>query len=122
MMKITKTEEFEKDEKKLTKKYKTLPDDIKGFKKSFLVPYFKNKDDANPNIMVKISGACGEIFASYKVRRFACKSLKGKGNRSGIRIILIHIKAPEEVLLVEIYLKSDKANEDKARLKKYYPK
>jgi len=120
-MKITKTKEFEKDEKQLAKKHNSISDDIENFKKSFLIPYFDNKDNVPHNNMVKIEGSCGEKYDSYKVKHFRCKSLEGKGCRSGIRITLIHVhvKEKEEVLLVEIYLKSNKKNEDKKRLKKY---
>jgi len=56
----------------------------------------------------------------YKARKFACKSLKGTGSRSGIRIIYAYYEKDDIIEFIEIYYKGDKENEDRERIKKYY--
>ena len=80
--------EFEKDFKTLQKRFRTLNDDFERFKQYSLETYFEQKIETTS--FVKIEGQCGEAYTSYKVRKFACRSLKGKGNQSGIRIIFIY--------------------------------
>ena len=55
----------------------------------------------------------------FKARKFACRSLKGKGAQSGIRVIYAHHEAENAVVLIEIYYKGDRKNEDKDRIIRY---
>ncbi len=56
----------------------------------------------------------------YKVTKFACKALKGKGARSGMR--LIYSQHPDEfkVTFIEIYYKGDMERADHDYLKLLY--
>jgi len=56
----------------------------------------------------------------YKARKFACKSLKGRGVKSGIRIIYAYFKDEYRFELVEIYFKGDNSSEDRNRIRKLY--
>ncbi len=56
----------------------------------------------------------------HKVFKFSCRSLPGKGNRSGIRIIYAFHEQGCKVEYIEIDYKGDKENEDRGRLIKYY--
>lgn len=58
----------------------------------------------------------------YKAKKFTCKSLKGKGAASGIRIIYGHYEKEDIIEFIEIYYKGDKENEDRERILKYYIK
>lgn len=110
---------FERDFKKLSKRYGTLGDDFETLKKYSIEIFHQGivkMDDP-----VEISGACGDTFKSYKVKKFACKSLKG-GSRSGLRVIYVHEPAENKITFVEIYYKGDTENEDKARLKEFISK
>ncbi len=107
--------EFEKDFKTLQKRFRTLNDDFERFKQYSLETYFEQKIETTS--FVKIEGQCGEAYISYKVRKFACRSLKGKGNQSGIRIIFIWEEKTRTITFVEMYFKGDKPLEDKERLK-----
>ena len=65
-------------------------------------------------------GGCNEKYDSYKVTKFACMSLKNKGNRSGIRIIFLvnkSIKNEVNIEFLEIYFKGDKEMNDMELLK-----
>jgi phosphoserine aminotransferase len=56
----------------------------------------------------------------YKAKKFACRVLKGKGAKSGIRIIYAYFETEDRIELVEIYYKGDKENEDLSRILKHY--
>ncbi|MDO9547973.1 MAG: hypothetical protein Q7J65_03285, partial [Candidatus Marinimicrobia bacterium] len=60
-----------------------------------------------------------EEITFYKVKKFACKSLKGTGAKSGIRLIYAYFVEEDRIDLIEIYYKGDKENEDRERIKKY---
>jgi len=66
---------------------------------------------------VKIENFCGANYSSNKVKKFACRSMPGKGVQSGIRIIFIYEKSKQLVTFVEMYYKGDKPEEDHGRLK-----
>jgi hypothetical protein len=55
----------------------------------------------------------------YKAKKFACKALKGKGARSGIRVIYTYLPEFDEIYLLELYSKGDKENEDRDRIKNF---
>jgi hypothetical protein len=58
----------------------------------------------------------------YKAKKFACRSLKGKGVQSGIRVIYAYFEEKDKIELIEIYYKGDKENEDRERILRYYKK
>lgn len=110
--------EFDNDLKKLSKRYRSLEDDIDVFTGKQLRLYHKLHVD-NGGI-VQIPGLGIEYPKIYKARKFACRSLKGKGAMSGIRIIYAYFEKEDIIEFIEIYYKGDKENEDKARISKYY--
>ncbi len=107
---------FERDFKKLSKRYCTLVADFDTLKKYSIEIFHSRKIPMNDP--VEIAGACGETYKSYKVRKFACKALKG-GSQSGLRVIYVYEAEKNQITFVEIYYKGDKENEDKARLKEF---
>ena len=115
---ISRLPEFEKDMKKLIKRFKTLEDDLKVFIEKQLNLFHKLKKD-NKGIF-QISELKIENPKIYKAKKFACRSLKGKGVQSGMRIIYAYFEEEDKIELVEIYYKGDKENEDKKRIFKYY--
>ena len=109
--------EFEKDTKRLLKRFKTIEDDLEIFIEKQLFLYHKLKVD-NRGIF-QITGLPVENPKVYKAKKFACKSLKGKGVQSGIRIIYAYQEEKDKIVLIEIYFKGDKSNEDKKRILEY---
>ncbi len=112
--------EFEKDMKRLRKRFRTLNEDLENFIRSALILIYKEGIDYGG--ITAISDLGIEEPKIYKVRKFASRSLKGKGNQSGIRIIYAHFKDDDRIEFVEIYFKSDKENEDRERIKNIYMK
>jgi hypothetical protein len=118
--KIFRIPEFEKDFKKLLKKFRTLEDDLSIFVKNQLNLYHKLHKD-NKGIF-PITGLSIKYPGLYKAKKFACKSLKGKGVHSGIRVIYAYFEDQDQIELIEIYYKGNKKTEDRNRILKHYKK
>jgi hypothetical protein len=87
------TIDFEKDYKRLKKKYRSLPNDLREFQSDFI---------KNPNMGIDLGNNLRKI-------RVAVKS-KAKGKSGGARIILYNIVVNllyKDVVLVSMYDKSE---------------
>lgn len=115
---ISRLPEFAKDLTKLLKKFRTLEDDLEVFIKNQLNLYHKLRID-NKGVF-QVSGLKIESPKIYKAKKFACRSLKGKGVHSGIRVIYTYYEKQDKIELIEIYYKGDKENEDRGRILKHY--
>jgi len=104
---------FERDFKRLLKRFRSLEDDLDNFIKTELVLFHKLRID-NKGV-VQVAGLGIQEPKIYKARKFACRALKGKGAHSGIRVIYACFEEKDRIELIEIYFKGDKANEDTAR-------
>lgn len=109
-MKFEQLNEFEKDLKKLLKRYKTLEDDLAVVKKVLTA-----EPDVRPPFSYRIDGL-GIQSCVIKVKKIACKSLKGRGANSGLRLIYAHFEEDEKIVLIELYHKTDKELEDRKRI------
>lgn len=99
--------EFEKELKKLSKKYRSLPKDLKdleGVLESCPTGLGKNFTIVHSAESVKI----------VKVR-LACESLHDRT----IRVVYAYHDNTFEFMYIEIYFKGDKENEDRMRIEKY---
>lgn len=112
--------EFEKDLKKLLKRFRTLEGDLDNFIKTELNLYHELSID-NKGIF-PIPGLLFQDPKVFKAKKFACRSLKGRGIHSGIRVIYSYFEKIDKIELVEIYYKGDKENEDKERILRNYKK
>jgi len=110
--------EFDKDLQRLLKRFKTLEDDLRIFIEKGLYLYHKLKLD-NKGIF-QIAGLGIKKAKIYKAKKFACRSLKGKGVQSGIRLIYAYFEEEDKIELIEIYYKGDKEKEDRERILRYY--
>lgn len=114
---VRRTPEFEKDLQKLKKRFGTIEDDLKILIEKELMLYHKLKIDNNG--VFPISGLGEEGRKIFKVKKFACRSLKGKGANSGMRLIYEFLEGEDILVLIEIYYKGDKKNEDRERIHEY---
>jgi hypothetical protein len=117
---IAELPEFKKEFKKLTKKFKTLPEDFEVFKNTQLKAFHKLKQDNKGNLRISNLGIDYPLI--YKVVKFACRALKGRGVKSGIRIIYAYYPDKDKIEFIEIYYKGEKENEDRERILRYYSK
>ncbi len=102
--------EFNKDLKNLLKKYITLNEDLEVVKKVLeVIPHQR------PQFSFRIDNL-GLETCVIKVKKIACKALKGRGINSGLRLIYAHFEAEQKITFIELYHKNDKENEDKQRI------
>ena len=106
-MNFDETGEFSKDFKRLSKKYKSLVDDLLEFKK--VVSKFPLGTDKH--FVVLIEKETVKIIKG----RFFCRYLKG----SSLRIIYAYCENKHRVEFIQLYFKGDKENEDHNRIKNY---
>jgi hypothetical protein len=100
---------FEKQFTKLLGRFKTLEEDLKVVQSAAIELLHERKIDNHS--IVLIPGFNNANVKIYKIKKFACKALKGKGARSGIRIIYAFYPATFEIEFLEIYYK-DKEDSD----------
>lgn len=117
---ISRLPEFDKDIKKLAKRFKTLGNDLDIFIDKELYLFHKLNID-NKGVFA-LTGLNLKMPKIYKAKKFACRSLPGKGVYSGIRVIYSYYQEFDKIELIEIYYKGDKENEDRERILRYYKK
>ncbi|MFA6334797.1 MAG: hypothetical protein WCX48_04475 [Bacteroidales bacterium] len=83
--------EFKRDLKALSKRYRTLHEDL--------------------NVVKMVLETC-----IIKVKKIACKSLKGRGVNSGLRLIYAYFKEEQRIVFIELYHK----NEDRIVVEVYF--
>ena len=89
-LKIVSTDEFEKDVKKLFKKYRSIPKDLKVVKDTLL---------QNPKAGISLSNH------TYKLR--VSNSSTNSGKSGGFRVIYYFLDSQGNIYLLKIYSKSD---------------
>lgn len=102
--------EFKRDLKNLLKKYRTLNEDLDVVKRVLEV-----SPDERPPFSFRIDHL-GLETCIIKVKKIACKALKGRGVNSGLRLIYAHFPDEQRITFIELYHKNDKENEDKTRI------
>ena len=107
-------EEYKKDLKQLLKKYRTLSGDIETVKRVLNV-----EPNERPPFSFRINDL-GITTCVIKVKKIACRALKGRGVNSGLRLIYAYFAEEEKIVMIELYHKNDKENEDKGRIRKHF--
>lgn len=102
--------EYDKDLKKLLKKYRTLEHDMEDVKRVLTI-----RPDARPPFSFRIDGL-GINDCIIKVKKIASDSFRGRGTSSGFRLIYAYFKDAPKIVLVELYHKNEKENEDRERI------
>jgi len=96
--------------KSLLKKYSTLNDDLDVVKKVLAI-----LPDERPPFSFRIDNLGLETWV-IKVKKIACRALKGRGVNTGLRLIYAHFAEEEKIIFIELYHKNMKENEDKQRI------
>ena len=110
--------EFEKDLKRLSKKFRTLEEDLETFIQKQLNLYHKLRIDNKGIFPMSDLGILHPKI--FKAKKFTCRTLKGKGVASGIRVIYAYFEQEDVIELVEIYYKGERENEDRERILRNY--
>ena len=106
--------EFQKDLKRLLKKYRTLTNDLKTVRKDINV-----EPDESPPFSFRIEGL-GITTCIIKVKKIASDSFKGRGVNSGFRLIYAYFEKENRIVFIELYHKNEKENEDRERILKSF--
>jgi mRNA-degrading endonuclease RelE of RelBE toxin-antitoxin system len=107
-------DKFNKDLKKLLKKYRSVNDDLNIVRK-----VLKVKPKERPPFSFRIDGL-GLETCVIKVKKIACKSLKGRGINTRLRLIYPYFEEENKIVFVELYHKKSKAKEDRERILKNF--
>ena len=90
------TPEFDKDLKKYSRKHRSLPEDIENLKTALKVAHFTDGISCESMGFFPISHP--EVPEGFFVaKKFACRSIKGSGSRSGYRVVY-HLRNPPKNL------------------------
>lgn len=103
--------EFQKDLKVLLKKYRTLKEDLEIVKRVLEV-----HPNERPPFSFRIDNL-GLETCIIKVKKIACKAIKGKGVNSDFRLIYAHFAEEDRIVFVELHHKNEQELEDRQRIK-----
>ena len=117
-MKYELTKQFERDFKKMQKKYPTLPDDLRIVKQYDIELFHQQQIDKQGILKIENASNTKEL-QFYKIKKFACKYLKGSGSRSGIRVIYAYFPLQQKIVFLEIYFKGKQEKENRTRIKNF---
>ena len=107
-------QEFTKDLKALLKKFRSLSEDLVVVKKVLAASPVER-----PPFSFRIEGLRLSTCV-IKVKKIACRSLKGRGVNSGLRLIYALFQDEGRIVFIEIYHKNEKENEDRQRIFKNF--
>lgn len=111
------TPEFRKDVIRLLKRFRTLESDLEKAKTNAIELFHERR--LNNRSIFEMPRYPHNRVIIFKLKKFACMALKGKGVKSGIRIIYSFRASDNSVEFIEMYYKGDKANEDGERIMRY---
>jgi mRNA-degrading endonuclease RelE of RelBE toxin-antitoxin system len=114
-MNYDETKGFTRDLKKLLKKFSSLIDDLEVNKQYRIELFHYREIDSRSIFEIQGVGNTDEL-KFFKVKKFQCKDLKGRGAKSGIRLIYAYFPVEQKIVFIEIYFKADQANENKQRI------
>lgn len=107
-MNFNESPKFRKELKRLSKKYKTLREDVEVLCKVLSYAPF---GDESKDFNIISQGAGVSIIKA----RFFCRYLR----RSSLRIVYAYIENKERIDFIEMYFKGEKENEDTERVREY---
>jgi mRNA-degrading endonuclease RelE of RelBE toxin-antitoxin system len=115
-IKIEKVPEYDKDIKKISKKYKHIEEDIYRA----LTAIKTNPSNFHGSVLIN---GLGETIKNpiFKLKKFRSTDIHGKGSRSGFRLIYSYESNLNKIILIQFYYhKNESTDCDKKRIKKYF--
>jgi mRNA-degrading endonuclease RelE of RelBE toxin-antitoxin system len=106
--------EFQKDLKRLLKKYRTLESDLDDVRKDL-----NDEPEASPPFSFRMEGLRISTCV-IKIKKIASDSFKGRGCNSGFRLIYAYFQEEQRIVFVELYHKNEKENEDRQRILNHF--
>ncbi|MHB8107353.1 MAG: hypothetical protein ACYDH4_07990 [Candidatus Cryosericum sp.] len=118
---ILRLPEFDGDLKHLKKRYSSLDEDLAVLTKAlhvWLCVQGKAGQSYDDGYVVMSDYGANGCFL-YKVKHVACASMRGKGSRTGLRVICAYWPKSDTLEFIEIYFKGDSEREDQHRIRRY---
>ena len=100
---------------KLLKKFSSLTEDLE-VNKQYRIELFHCKEIDSRSIFEIQGVGNSDKLKFFKVKKFQCRNLKGRGARSGIRVIYAYFPAEQKIVFIEIYFKANQRNENRQRI------
>jgi mRNA-degrading endonuclease RelE of RelBE toxin-antitoxin system len=107
---IVELHEFNKDFKRLFKRYKSIDKDLEDVKKILML-----FPDESPPFSFRINGL-GIDTCIIKVKKITSNNFKGRGSNSGFRLVYAWFPEKRSITLIELYHKGEKALENRDRI------
>ena len=121
-MNYSEDSEFKKEFKRFSRKWRSLPQDLK-IAKNVLETLYSTSDeyDATKAHKAFFNGKRATILhtsSTYEIvkMRLDCASL---GNKNLLRLIFTFVHTERGITFIELYSKNEKPREDESRIKKY---
>ncbi|NOQ21398.1 MAG: hypothetical protein GQ565_01935 [Candidatus Aegiribacteria sp.] len=114
---VEKHSRFTRELKKLKKRFRTLEDDLDNFINTSVRAVHLYGTPPESLGHFEIQGLYDETEGYFIAKKFTCKSLKGKGVRTGIRVVYHFEKQNLHLLLIELFHKQDKSTPDLDRIR-----
>ena len=114
-MNYEETEKFVRDFKKLLKKFPSLEEDL-NVNKQYRIELFHCKEIDSGSIFEIQDASNTADLRFFKVKKFQCKSLKGRGSKNGIRVIYAYYPTEQKIIFLKIYFKANQENKKKERI------
>jgi len=121
-MNFSRQPEFEKEQKKLEKKWRSLPEDLQKAEDVIRSLYIEipgfNREEARKNLFTGKRAAILKQDSHYEAvkMRLDCASL---GSKSALRLIFTYVYNGETCTFIELFSKTDKEREDSQRLQRF---
>ena len=115
MINYGETEEFIRDFKKLLKKFPLLTEDLE-VNKQYRIELFHCKEIDSRSIFEIQGFGNSDKLKFFKVKKFQCSNLKGRGAKSGICVIYAYFPTEQKIIFIETYFKANQRNENKQRI------
>ncbi len=119
-MNFKQTPEFQKDLKRLSKKWRSIEADIE-YAKPRIESLYTDSDDIEEYRAAFFGGKRGVILhqlgASEVIKMRLDVAALGRNDK--VRIIFIAVRSKDTITFIELYAKNDKEQQDQRRIKKY---
>lgn len=115
--------EFQKDLKRLTKKWRSLPEDISAVQRD-IIPLYIEQDGIDIGAIRKgvFNGKRATILKIVNEEIEVVKmrlDVQAIGKSDKVRIVFIAVRTQNTITFIELYAKNEKSREDQARIAKY---
>ena len=122
-MNFSESPEFIKEVKHFSKKWRSVPNDVKAVKQ-YILPLYKQLDNGVDLVQYRKSFFNGKtatiIYSEIDIEVIKMRlDIECLGGSDKVRIVFVAIKKNDEIKFIEMYAKNDKEREDQKRIKKY---